>query len=558
MRRRRLRAHATRALLAFYAVGGMGCTGGDGADGAAPASDPVAAASRSTDAEARSAWIRVTPRGLEALPATLRASIGEGLTLPLPRTRRDDLTLCAAGACEIQLQLDSLSASLRGGGELGLAVSARAHTTRIPVRYEQSWPCAFTSRPECAVTFDTRRHGPPAIQATAELRLQVDRATGWAGLVLAEPRVPQGLDAGDVHITGGNTCGHVWCSVANLAGASSWVAERANTAIVETIRSEADARICLPCAAGSCPGGSRCEAGTCRSAGGCVPRPLAAGTTVTTAEGTRGVHLGVTVADVAEIRRGGLELALRLSAAPEARDPCAPPALAPTPEPLPRRLLDAGADRGALRVVLGEAAIARVLWALHQAGVGCVDVGADEIPPLRAGLAALLPSARRITSGGPGSLGVGAPTVSLRLLAPPTAHLREDGTLALEARIRIEIWAEVEGRSLRVAAATSGVSGVARLSMQNGSLSLETPRSALEVRRIDTWSAPLLGAGERELGTTFDALLQVALAVVPETTPLSALPLPGRASLAGAPRTVEVDGVRALMVELDLAPEPAP
>jgi len=99
-----------------------------------------------------------------------------------------------------------------------------------------------------------------------------------------------------------------------------------------------------------------------------------------------------------------------------------------------------------------------------------------------------------------------------------------------------------------MAASTSRVTGLARLSMRGGTLTLETPRNALAVERLDTWSAPLLGARERELGTTFDALLQIALALMPEATPLSSLPLPGHVTLASPPRTVEEDAVAHLLV----------
>jgi hypothetical protein len=240
-----------------------------------------------------------------------------------------------------------------------------------------------------------------------------------------------------------------------------------------------------------------------------------------------------------------VEAALRVTAEPDGVHRCAAAADAPVPRPLPRSVLDGG-DRGAVRVAVGEAALARVLWALQQGGVGCVEVGEAEAPPLAAGLSALLPSARRIRP-----LVVGAPSVAVRPLAPPTPRVEDDGAVSLAARAGIEIWATVAGRRLRVAAAEASVTGVMRLASRGSALAIEAPHDSLVVEIRDVWSAPVLGASERELRRTFDALASIALAVVPESTPLD-LPLPGRVRLASAPTVRTAAGTRALVVDLEL------
>ncbi len=538
-----MRGHLVAALL----LASFGCEGAGDSAGA------VAAARATSRADARSAWMRVTPEGLEALPAALAASLpAEGASIDVPRLRHGDLTVCTSGQCAIGLSLERMSVSPRAEGTLGLSLGVRAVAEAVGVRYEQSWACAFSGRPACTVGVDTARQAPTAITASATVATEVDAHTGLTSLSVGEARVPAGLDGGDVEIAGANGCGQVWCTLANVGIARRWLADEANRALTGAIAAEAAARTCLPCDAG-CPSGASRDAGVCRSSdGACVRRPVAASAEVRSHDGRRRATVAVALADEVGVRRGGLDVALRLSARPDGRHRCAPEADPPRATPLPRSVLEGGDERGVhLRVALSEAAVSRAAWALHQTGVGCVDVGPEEVPQLDAAmLAIVLPSSIRLSV-----LGLSAPSVAVRPLAPPEIHVEDDGTVRIEARdLRMDIEATVDGRRLRLASGTLHARGVARIGERDGALAIEIPLDSIVMDVAAVWSAPILGADEGELRDTFEALSLAAVGVVPEVIPLDRIPVPGRL-VPVRTRGVTAQGARALLVDLRVEPD---
>jgi len=256
------------------------------------------------------------------------------------------------------------------------------------------------------------------------------------------------------------------------------------------------------------------------------------------------------VADVARVHRGGLELALRLSAGARERHPCAPPAEPPAAVPLPREVLDGPEDGVHLRIAAGEAAIARIVHGAHQAGAGCVEVRDRDLPRIgRGSLALLLPSARRLEP-----LGLSAPRLSVRPLSPPEVRIAEDGSVALSAEdVRVDVEAVVDGRVLRLASAALVVRGIARVVAADGAIAIDVPPGSIEMGIASTWSAPILGATDREVRTAFEALAALARGVLPERTVLSELGLPADVASIRSRRVV-ADGARALVLSVVLEP----
>ena len=535
----------TLLMLAFLPCGG--CSSGP--DHEAAQRDAVEAASHTTVGDARSAWIRITPEGLRSMPRALAST--EALTVDLSRVRQGDFSVCPAGDCALRITLQDVVIAPHGADRLSVSVSARATTSSVPVRYMQTWPCAFSSTPECSVRVDTAAQPPADIAVEAGLTLRIDPQTGLLASRLDRPRIVRGLDGGDVAVSGRNVCGQIWCGAANLVGATGWLVEQANDSFAAMVATESSSLSCLTCSAG-CPGGSNCDRGLCRMpSGDCAPVPLAAETVVAAFDRNAETRISVALADDVAIRRGGVEIGLRIAALPSRLHPCAPHVEAPRAVALPPSVLD-GDDVGShVRVALGERTLERVLWALHQGGLGCLDIGGEDVPALSAAaLRMLLPSSRRLEP-----LGLDSPSISVRLLVPPSVEVRDDGTLYITApRTRIDIEARVDDRTLRLAAAVIAVRAVARGAMRDGRLVIEAPRDGLETRIRDMWSAPLLGANDPELEATFGALTTLASGAVPEITPLDALPIPGRLVLARA-RGVGQDDQRALVVDLRLEPE---
>lgn len=581
---RSARAVAARAALAdvltalaVLVVGALlfvGCEGrGDGSARGRAQIEASMAALHASPVDARSVWLRVSPRGMRELPTLVARGTTEasatnagtnagtnasGVPTPsapervaLSRTRSGDFTVCTGGQCGLALTLADAHATAGTNGRVGVGVSARVRSDPIGVRYEQSWACAFASRAECTVTVDTEREGAPFLGVEATLGVAVDPPTGMTAVSLVDAGVPTGLDGGDVSVEGTNVCGAVWCTVANVTGATSLVASRMNDELVARVRDEVRAQVCRACDAG-CPRGARCEAGVCMAGPSCVPRAFAAETTLAAADAQTEVLLAAALADEAEVRAGGVELALRLTAIASGRSRCAPRAPAPAPGPLPRGVLDvAPTDRGHVRIAVGEAALARALHALQQGGVGCKTVALDDVPIVgQAGLVGLFPTASRLAALAPH----GAKLVVMPL-APPTIETTEDGALTLGTSIRVDVEAELLGRTVRVASAALALSARAHVAMHEGTLALEMPSAEREMRVAHVWSSPVLGASDAMLRQSFEAIGAVAATVLPETTPLEALPLPGgHLRLVGPPLRAEARGARALVLDLELSP----
>ncbi len=390
----------------------------------------------------------------------------------------------------------------------------------------------------------------PLLTASAALHLALDPRTGLTGLSLAASSIEHGVDPEDLAIAGANACGRLWCSLANLAGASGFVSAHANEAMAAVVKQAIEMRTCRPCGLG-CDAGTTCDGTICRTPGGaCVPAALAWGGTLASDDGTGRAGLAVALADDVDTRHGGIDLALRLGVRTEARHLCAPEVPSPPPVPLPRAALDGASENGVdVRIAIGEPALARVLWAVHQAGLGCGELEANAVPGLgEAALSMLLPSSRRLAP-----LGLGAPRFAIRPLRPYEAHVRDDGGVTLRApAVQVDIEAEVGGRLLRIASAVVSLEARAQLGIDAGAVVVRMPHDGVSVHVDRVWSAPVLGASTHELEATFGALSEIARAALPErlAVPDAALPLPHGLVLAGPPHGVEVHGVRALVIDL--------
>lgn len=417
------------------------------------------------------------------------------------------------------------------------------------MRYEQRWPCAFTGRPACTVSVDTASAGLPHLTASARIGLSIDPRTGLLALTPRDAQITHGLDTGDVRIAGANTCGRVWCSAANLTGVTGMLVDRANDALGEAVAEQLSAVACTPCDAG-CRNGYRCVEGVCREprSQACQPAPLAVGVALASPDQQRQVRLDFALADEVGARHGGLDVALRIAASSR-RHRCVPPTDAPRATPLAREVLESGNEREThVRIAIAESALARAAWAAQQAGIGCVDLGPEQLPSL--GLRVLLPTSRRLDV-----LGVGEPRISVRPLEAPTVSVEEGGGLRLSvARVRVDIGAQVDARMLRLASAELTLAVSANLESEGGRLFIAIDQATVETRITEIWGAPLLGADHEGLALTYDALTALVRAAIPARVPLTEDALPGDLRFVGAPRRVVVDGTTAIVADLRLGP----
>lgn len=552
MRRARL---STAPLLLFAQAASVLCACAPGSDAHTrwhgEAQRAAAAVPRGAPPHA---WVRVTSDGLAAVPAIATIAAGDrrgGVDVPIPATRQGDLSVCPRGGCSIRVEPGPVR--IAGvAGDVAIDVTASARTTTIPVRYEQRWPCAFTDVPACAIDVDTQRQGAPNIAARVRVGAAPSPASGAIVPRLVEASVPIGVDPGDLRIAGTNTCGGIWCTVANIAGATSTIARRADEALLGAVVSNIEALGCRPCALG-CSAGTQCgEGSVCRApSGACELAPLA--TRVSLGE-VHGADSGALVVAVTALRAAshgsGVDVGLHVGASGDVGR-CAPATPPPASDPLPASVLDATPIAGAhVRVAIGERALDRAMWAVHRAGAACVEASGADIEAVGAGAIELaLPSARALAPLGVVSFGV-----AVRPLAAPRAHIGDDGSITVAADdVRIEVSAEVAGRRLRLAYATIDVEARATLSLAPGSLpALEIARGSFQARVDRVWSAAVLGAPEAELRRAFGALAALARAATPERVelPREAWPIPDDLALGARPRAVEVEGQRALVLDL--------
>ncbi len=510
-----------------------------------PAASTAAEATYRVDQ--RSAWLRITPSGLNAITSTIGSLSPNDLVVDIPRVEQDDITVCPDGGCAVRLDPERLEVGLSERPGLNVDVAVRAVTDAIPVRYEQTWPCAFTSNPECSVLVDTAMAQPRTIDAQVGFGFRIDARTGLTVLEVASAEMGAGVSAEDVTVAGRNRCGTLWCSVANVAGVTEMLAERANAALTSAVTERTAALSCRPCSMGCDPGSSCAEDGLCRrsrgeNSGRCDPAPLAASIEIASPDEQRRVSLAASLADDVAQSASGLDLALRLSARPSFRHRCAPLKNAPRTRPLPVEIL--GETDAHARLVIGEASIARMLWAAHQAGVGCYDADASILEELD--ISMLLPTLSRLSA-----LSVAHPVISVRPLEVPSVAIGEDGSMRVEAtRVRIDIGANVMGAFARLASGTVTMRGRVALVPNGTRLNLQVAQNQIETEVESVWGSPLLGASDDTLRNTFEVIVRLAKGAVPDSYPLIAEPLPGSPRLARRPLLVEHDGVRAYAFDL--------
>jgi hypothetical protein len=510
------------------------------------ASALAARAARSTSTtDARAGWLRITARGIERLSknagANAGATPGTSRTVRIPSSRQGDFSVCTRGECSVDIQITEALASIAPEASLALGLGARVRSSAIPVRFEQSWACAFTGRPECNVTVDSSAAGSPVVAARALVRLELDPSTRLVQARLGDVGLVQGFDESDVRVAGANTCGSVWCSVANLPGAATLLNSQVEPAVTDLVRSEIEGQLCVACESG-CPTGATCVSGVCRDAGGCVSAPVGLGAVIAAPDRTTQVYVAIALGDEIVPTPGGIDVGLRVHAAPSEVHRCVPRAEAPDPIAIPEAVLSSRPDRGDLRAAVGERALERVFWALWQAGVGCLEVGESDLPIVRTlvpGIAALR------------DLGAGSPRIRATPIEAPSLRLEGNGG-KLSLVVRLDLEAVVDRRIVRLAAGDLSVRVPLSIDLRQGTLLalLDSARAEVEVERV--WRSPLLDESAEALRDRFAGLGAAGVAFLPAEVSLGTLPAELGLARVGDPETVEVGETRALVIDLEL------
>lgn len=514
-----------------------------GCDDNASRVEPTLAAAHTDPGDARSAWLRVNPEGLAALPALL-FQVGSPQSVPLPSSSSGDLRICPEGGCTASITLEQVALSARAGGIVQATARMRARTGPIGVRYEQSWACAFTGYPECSVVVNSANHPPNTLSLSSEINvLGEEGALTRFGLNMDANNL---IEGSDISISGANACGGIWCNVANVAGATSYIASEANGALSASLQGEAEALLCRACSSG-CPGGSRCERGICQTESGCVPSPVAFESYLPDPDTPKGALVSLALADHGDTRLGGLDLAMRITATPVSRSVCVPSTEPPSSEALPVSVLSRTAERGHFRVAVGEAAINRALWAVYASGEACLDFPVDDLPDLANRLL------RTLVPGLSGLPEPHNPELSIRPLSAPVVRFEVE-EMVVEAAVQVDLFVRVADQPIRIVSGRVRLTARVGLDVDGRSFVLRVPQSERSAVVESVWVSPLAGTDIASLERGLEPLLQFGVGLAEERIVLGELPpgSPAHVALAQPPRMVTVGDHRALLLDMNL------
>ena len=545
------RCHRLFALCVLFTM--FGCD----SESASVKARAFAAAETTSKQDARAGWIRITPAGIGELPNVVGNLDRDALTFDVPQEKIGDLRICTNGRCKISLVPEKTKLSLsKTATELAVDVDVAVNTSAIPIRYEATWPCAFTGAPECAVVVNSTRAGNRSLSAQALFELGVDVRTGLAVLSTKASQVPHGLDGGDIAVAGTNKCGQLWCTAASVGPVQEALATQVNESLSDALEEHTKTASCRACAYGCNPGSACAKDGYCRriagvEKGSCDPSPLAASVSIASLDGSRRTYVSTAIADEAISRDGGIDLALRITAKPSKQHACVVKSQAPPMEAISAESLKKLPDGSAhVRVVIGKAAIERTLWAVQQSGIGCISVSSDDAGDVD--LSLLLPATQRLAE-----LGVVSPQISVQPLSAPDVELNSDGSFSLSAgKVRIDFSAKVAGHTLRLASATATLRAQAALALKEDGLVLSLPPEKVSSHVDSMWVAPILSSNASSVSTTFDVLLNLAKGSLKREYRVFESRLPGGLTLSSTPRAVTVDGQRMLAVDMRFGSRP--
>lgn len=266
--------------------------------------------------------------------------------------------------------------------------------------------CACICDLACSADFQSTRSGAPTETFSAEVTFTIDL---WWGRILAFDVGNVGginnLESNDLNIGASGVCGSLTCGLLDVSFIKNIVVDQfLKPQLMNQVRQTLDAARCRACsAADPCPAGATCSGGKCMAGGRCLPvtlglegradlaqvvptLPMAgavdlyavAGGSVSSAAGA---HFTAAVLGGGEPFTGTGDGGVPL------RGPalCVPGA-APPPGGIPEpnwAAVDGGYHLG---LAVAGKWIDQVMWATHQAGGMCIDVGSEQVGLLTTGL----------------------------------------------------------------------------------------------------------------------------------------------------------------------------
>ncbi len=338
---------------------------------------------------------------------------------------------------------------------LDATLQLQINTSDIPLASKSSnfALCIGLSRFECAVRFNTASTGPSDNRLKATVKFTIDntwdkllgfQVTALKGIDVCgasgAPPAPDCLQPGDISLNGQNTCGTVYCGLADLDIVKTALLQLVASPLQTQITALVAGQSCESCGSAgqlSCPTAangttSSCVAGRCVGPNGaCVPRFLGTEGRLNLASllGSFGApadaQLDLSVAAGSSVLFDqGLSLGTRVGLKPVTVAGCVVPVDPPPMEPLTAPDFDREATPGSgYHVGLGLSAnfLNAAFWAAQQSGALCLQLTSQSTTLISTGLfKTFLPSLGKLATRD----GKDAPMlIALRPARPPTVSI---------------------------------------------------------------------------------------------------------------------------------------
>lgn len=228
---------------------------------------------------------RFTPSGITFLETHARELVASlmpgGLTFDIPESRSNiavvgDVTICPGGGCTATVSIRGVDIQPTPPSSLVIVAQLEVVTSNIRLSTERNATCLWLSGFECDVDVDTRRASPTYNTIRATLTFRIDTTTGYTALDVTDAGLADDLQNEDIRIESANTCGAIWCSIANIGFVKDYIIGTLEDQLMSTLDDSLASIRCMACPDSGCPAGSTCNGdGFCqRSDGTCVPTLL--------------------------------------------------------------------------------------------------------------------------------------------------------------------------------------------------------------------------------------------------------------------------------------------
>ncbi len=454
------RAKILSSFLLFVVL--QACTGGSACSGCGV--EPIPGGFPLDHRVTRALQARLTPNAftfLEENAATLVSTlVTGGLSFAIPETTTNvavvgDVTICPGGGCTATATVTALDLQSTPPSSIVAVARLEVVTTNIRINMASNWMCLFLEAPQCDVDLDTRRTDPTYNTIRATLTITIDTRTGYADLDVTDAGLADDIQDGDLRIRGANTCGGIWCSVANIGFIKGYILDTLQSQLTTTLTDQISSFTCMACpeAPATCPTGTSCNADSafCEySDGTCVPILLGLEGQIDLGAMLASVSPGISApvmfvdaaGDYAVADGSGYNIGVYGGLEPVTRSACIPSSYAPdpalyTPVPLATEFSTGSDFTGCRRCPTGsecssgytcsasgrcddaagaceqvtqpvmiklgvaERYLDRVGAGLFEAGALCLSVGTSTVAQLNSTMLALLmPTSSMSTSGG--------------------------------------------------------------------------------------------------------------------------------------------------------------